>query len=184
MQCPLCWVAGTKSADLHNWQKKLLAGIQKWHLVLSIPFLPFLNEIAVTGDRPTEALSDQRRLLRKEKGKNRDGGITLQLKEVAGERKLKGMSWQQYVTWLQYKESPISGSQSFLPSRSQKNPCSGGSTSLLTSQHLQNTVLLEVQVFYSYFSYLRTQRLSSWKNGSSGGVSINGQGAQNLSSSF
>lgn len=72
-----------------------------WHTkraLGAIRFLPFLSQIAVTGDRPTESLSDQRRLLRKQKGKKRDGGVTPQLKEVAGERKLKGMSWQRYVT--------------------------------------------------------------------------------------
>lgn len=63
----------------------------------TFPFLPFLSQIAVTGDRLTESLSDQRRLWRKEKGKKGDGGAPPQLNEVAGERKLKGMSWQQCI---------------------------------------------------------------------------------------
>lgn len=71
-----------------------------WHTKRALgafPFLPFLSQIAVTGERLTESLSDQRRLWREEKGKKGDGGVTPQLKEVAGERKCKRMSWQQYV---------------------------------------------------------------------------------------
>lgn len=57
------------------------------------------------------------------------------------------------------------GSHFFLLSRKQKNLCSNASMSILTSQDLENTTLLEVQVFYPYFSHLRSQRLSSekWK---------------------
>lgn len=79
---------------------KLAEKAVMWHTKRALgtfPSLPFLSQIAVTGDRLTESLSDQRGLWREEKGKKRDGGVTPQLKEVAGVRKLKGMSWQQYV---------------------------------------------------------------------------------------
>lgn len=61
-----------------------------WHTkraLGALPFLPFLSQIAVTGDRLTESLNDERRLWKKEKGKKGDGGVTPQLKEVAEERK-------------------------------------------------------------------------------------------------
>lgn len=59
----------------------------------------------------------------------------------------------------------LSGSYSFLLSRNQTNLCSCTFMSILTSQDLEDTALLEVQVFYTYFCHFRSQRLSSLKNG-------------------
>lgn len=72
-----------------------------------MPFLSFLTQIAITGGKLTEPLSDQRRLWKREKGKKGDGGVTPQLEEVARKRKLKGVGWQQYGRQLQYKQSPF-----------------------------------------------------------------------------
>lgn len=53
---------------------KLAEKAVMWHTKRALgtfPSLPFLSQIAVTGDRLTESLSDQRGLWREEKGKKK-----------------------------------------------------------------------------------------------------------------
>lgn len=164
MQCPIYWVTRTKPADFHKTgRKSCFLAYRKgtW----CFPSFGFPHSNCCNWWQAHRIIKWPEEIVEKRKKEKRDGGVTPQLKEVAGERKLKGMSWQQYGIWLQYKESPFLGSQSFLPSRSQKNPHSRGSISLLTSQHLENTDMLEVQVVYPCFSHLRTQTIFSekWK---------------------
>lgn len=131
----------------------------------AFPFLPFLSQTAVIIAGWAGRIPQWSEEIALEKKKRRwtnysTAGRSSWEKETEG--------WQQYEMWLQYKESLLRLMRSLR--KSQKNLCICASMGLLTSLDLEDTTLLEVHIFSSYFPQLR--RFSSSKNGKG---SINGR---------